>query len=298
MTALCGLAWLLVVAYGFDNLHLAWTLLAFLAGGGGIALTVRGYPVPGGAVLLGAVIAWGLATRDLVPQAATDILGDLALFGSNLAFAAPLQLAFLGALRIDARRSAQAQVRAMADERRWWGGENGGQNGGERGDREPRLAVLEAIPSTRFFAVPAGICTHLVVAGRRAALVGATVWPKGDYTTDGTDMLRNGRFFGPGTDDVAAAMADARTWARRFADTPVTCRTFLVVHPASDRLTDEVRLGLPASDRPEHAEVLPADAFAEIAGEFLMHEPYRIDVQVMQLLMDKLSPRDPAGASA
>ncbi|HYU83408.1 MAG TPA: hypothetical protein VEK80_01270, partial [Kribbellaceae bacterium] len=207
---------------------------------------------------------------------ATDILGDLRLFGWNLAFAAPLLLAYLGALRVDARRSAQAQVRSLADEQRWWGGER---------DHDPRFGVLEAIPSTRFFAIPGKICTHLVVAGRQVALVGTTVWPRGAYTNDQADMLRNGRFFGPGTDDVAALMVDARTWVKRLAEAPVTCRAYLVVNPASDRSTDEIRLALPTT---ELTELVHADRFGEVVGEFLMHDPYRIDVQVIQLLMDKL----------
>jgi hypothetical protein len=277
LTTTAALGWLLVVAYGFDHLPLLWTLVAFVAGGAGLALTVRAFPIPGAIVLLLGVIGWGLATRDLVPQAATDILGDLRLFGWNLAFAAPALLAHLGALRVDARRSAHAEVRSIADERRWWGGEHR--------DHEPRLGVLEAIPSVRFFAVPGQICTHLVVAGRQIALVGATVWPPGDYTNDQADVLRNGRFFGPGTDDVGSLMNDTRTWVKRFTDTPVTCRAFLVVHPASERATDEVRLVMPST---EYADVLHADTFAEVVGEFLMREPYRIDVPVIQLLMDKL----------
>jgi hypothetical protein len=298
-TAAAGLAWLLVVAYGFDHLPLLWTLAAFLAGGGGLALTIRGYPVPGAIALVAAVVGWGLATRDLVPQSAIDILGDLRLFGWNLAFAAPLLPAYLGALRIDARRSAQAEVRSMVEKRRWWGDEAGGHRGhgeqsghGERGghgEPEPRLGVLEAIPSVRFFAVPGKICTHLVVAGRQVAVVGSTVWPRGDYTNDQADVLRNGRFFGPGSDDVTALMTDSRTWVRRFTETPVTCRAFLVVHPASERSTDEVRLALP---RTEHAELVHADAFAEVVGELLMREPYRIDVQVIQMLVEQLGERD------
>jgi len=304
-TAAAGLAWLLVVAYGFDHLPLLWTLAAFLAGGGGLALTIRGFPVPGAIVLVAAVVGWGLATRDLVPQAATDILGDLRLFGWNLAFAAPLLPAYLGALRIDARRSAQAEVRSIVEKRRWWGDEAGergrpsepgrpGERVGtgehrEHREQEPRLGVLEAIPSVRFFAVPGKICTHVVVAGRQIAVVGSTVWPRGDYTSDQADVLRNGRFFGPGADDVTALMTDSRTWVKRFTETSVTCRAFLVVHPASERSTDEVRLALP---RTEHAELVHADAFAEVVGEFLMREPYRIDVQVIQMLVEHRGERD------
>jgi hypothetical protein len=287
LTAAAALAWLLVVAYGFDHLPLLWTLAAFVTGGGGLALTVRGFPVPGAIALLVGVVGWGLATRDLVPQAATDILGDLRLFAWNLMFAAPLLLAYLAALRVDARRSAHAEVRSVVEERRWWGG--------EQGDHEPRLGVLEAIPSVRFFAVPGNVCTHLVVAGRQVALVGSTVWPRGEYTNDQTDVLRGGRFFGPGTDDVAALMTDTRTWVKRFSDTPVTCRAFLVVHPASDRLTDGIRLALPPT---EYAELVHSDSFAEVVGEFLMREPYRIDVQVIQLLMEKLGERAQAGTAA
>jgi hypothetical protein len=279
LTAAPALAWLLAVAYGFDHLPLVWTLIAFLAGGGGLALAVRGFPIPGALAVLGGVLGWGLATRDLVPQAATDILGDLRLFGWNLAFATPLLLSYLGALRVDARRSAQAQVQAIADDRRY------------RSATHDGLAVLEVIPSARFFAVPGKICTHLVAAGRQVTLVGTTVWPRGEYTNDQTDVLRSGRFFGPGTDDVAALMTDIRTWVKRFAETQATCRAFLVVHPASERATDEIRLALPTT---EHAELVHADRIGEVIGEFLMREPYRIDVPVIQLVTGKLDDHDPA----
>jgi hypothetical protein len=277
-TVAAALPWLVVVAYGVDHLPLIWTLLAFAAGAGGMVLALRGFPVPGVAAVLGGVVCWGLATRNLVPQSALDLLGDVRLFGWNLAFAAPLQLVYLGCVRVDARRAAQAEVRSIADERRWWGSAGG--------DNEPQLAALEAIPSARFFAVPGQVCTHLVVAGRRAALVGATVWPAGDYRNDQSDVLRNGRFFGPGTDDAAALMADARTWVTRFAGSTVACRAYLVVHPASERPADEVRLALPTT---EHAELVESARFVDVVGEFLLREPYRIDVEVFQLLMDRLT---------
>jgi hypothetical protein len=274
LAALAGVVWLAVLAYGLDHLPIVWTLVAFGAGAAALALALRGYPIPGAVPLIGAVLAWGLSTRDIVPQSATDIVGDLLLFGWNLAFAAPLLLVFFGSLRVDSRRSARDQVRQVADDQLWRG---------ERGENEPQLGDLAAIPSARFFALSGEICTHLVVAGRRVALIGATVWPKGDYTNEQTEVLRNGRFFGPGTDDVAALMADARTWTKRFAGSLVSCRAYLVVHPSSDR--DDVRLALPTTDI---AEILHGREFAEVVGEFLMREPYRIDVPVIQLLTSAL----------
>jgi hypothetical protein len=40
-----------------------------------------------------------------------------------------------------------------------------------------------------------------------------------------------------------------------------------------------------------------ADSFGEVVGEFLMREPYRIDVQVIQLLMAKLGEHAQAGTA-
>jgi hypothetical protein len=263
-------AWVIVVGYGAVKVDAAWSVLAALLGLGGLALVVRGLPLPAAPALLASVACWAFVARAWVPESAGD-LGELAgLIGGSLAFAGPLVLAYLAAIWADGRRTAVATVTATLGGRRWFGV--------NVGDPEPQLPALEQVPSARFFALPSGTCSHLVVAGRRAALVGTTVWPRGEFGVSGNEVVRNGRPFAPGTDEVDGVVDDLRNWAQRLAPVGATCRAFLIVHPASGRLTDAVHVTMPPV---EGVQVVAADDFVETVGAFLAADANTIDVDVM-----------------
>jgi hypothetical protein len=262
-----------VVAYAAVRLDAPWSVLAGIAGLGGLALALRGFPLPAVLALLVAVACWGFVARDLVPDSWGQVGGLARLIGGNLALAVPLAAGFLAAGWVDGRRTAQAAVREALGGRRWFGV--------NRGDPEPQLPGLERIPSAHFFALTAGQSSHLVAAGRRVVLVATTVWPRGEYGVERNEVVRNARPYRPGTDEIDGVVDDLRTWAALLRPAGATCRAYLAVHPASERLTDRVRLALPPI---EGVHVVAADDFLEAAGGFLAAEPHTIQVDVMQRL--------------
>jgi hypothetical protein len=267
--------WVLVVGYGAVRLDAAWSGLAAAGGLGGLALVLRGFPLPAVPAFLVAVACWAFVARGWVPPSLGDAGGVAVLIAGNLAFAVPLVLGCLAAIWVDGRRTVIGTVTAGLGGRRWFGV--------NRGDPEPQLPALEQVPSARFFALPSGSCSHLVVAGRRAALVGTTVWPRGEFTAGRGTVLRNGRPFVPGTDEVEGAVEDLRRWAPRLAPMGATCRAFLTVHPASGRLTDAVHVSMPPVDG---VQVVTAEEFVEVVGAFLAADANTVSVDVMTELAD------------
>lgn len=263
----CGVAAALfagVVGYGAIRHDPVWALLAGVLGLAALVLLVRGLPLVSLPLVLLAVAGWAFVGRGL---------GIVVLVAVNLAFAAPLLFACGAAVWADLRSSARVAVVAGLAGRRWFGV--------NRGDPEPQLPALEQVPAALFFALPSGQSSHLVVAGRRAALVATTVWPRGEYGVEGNRIVRNGRPYAPGTDEVDGAVDDVRRWQHELAPAGATCRAFLVVHPASGRLTDSVRVGLPAV---EGVQVLAAESFVETVGAFLAADAQTMDVDVLTAL--------------
>jgi hypothetical protein len=268
-----ALATVVVAGYGAARIDAPWSVLAGLAGLGGLALALRGFPLVAVPALLVAVVCWGFVSRSLVPDSFGDLGAVAELIAANLAFAVPLGAGLVAAIWADGRRCAQAGVAARYGDQRWFGV--------NRGEPEPQLPGLEQIPSARFFALPSGASSHLVAAGRRVALVGTTVWPRGEYGVEANEIVRNGRTYTPGTDEVDGAVDDLRAWAAKLAPAGAICRGYLVVHPASERLTDTVRIDIPLL---EGVQVVAAGEFLELAGGFLTAEPYTVDVDVMAAL--------------
>ncbi|GIJ69265.1 hypothetical protein [Virgisporangium ochraceum] len=274
--------WVLVVGYGAVRLDPAWSALAGLLGLGALALVLRGLPLPAAPVVLAAVACWAFVARDWVPESAGDLAGAARLVAGCLAFAVPLVLAGFAAIWADGRRTARAAVEKGLGGRRWFGV--------NRGDPEPQLPALEQVPAALFFALPSGQSSHLVVAGRRAALVATTVWPRGEYGVEKNQVVRNGRPYSPGTDEVDGTVDDVRRWQLRLGPVGATCRAFLVVHPASGRLTDTVRVDLPPV---EGVQVLAADRFVEEVGAFLAADANEIAVDVLLSLTDLYTQPEP-----
>jgi hypothetical protein len=278
-TVLAGLAWLAAVGYGAWKLNLVWSLAALAAGLGGLVLAVRGRSMLGLLPVLAGAAAWGMATGGKVPDTFSDVAGDLRVVAWNVLYAVPLLAAYGCATWVDSKRYARDRVRGALGERRWCGA-------ADVPDAEPTITALETIPSARFFALPDGSCAHLVVAGRRFALVRATVWPRGEYTaTDLGEVHRNGRIFAHGSDDFNGVMADVRTWSERLEGVAPAGIGFLVVHPASERPGEVVTIDIPET---RGVRVLPADQFVAVAGEFLAAEPYRVDVALNERLGEHL----------
>ncbi|GIJ45690.1 hypothetical protein Val02_25760 [Virgisporangium aliadipatigenens] len=280
LLGVAGLAVLAITGYGVARWDLAWSLLAALAGIAALVTAARGWPLVAFAGLLVGVVCWSFVARSMVPEA-WDLAGIVRLVLGNLAYAVPTICGIVAGTWTDARRSARDSVRVVA-ERRWFGL--------NRRESEPQLPALEKIPAARFFALPDGRCGHLVVAGRRVALVGATVWPRGEYDIGGNEVRRDGRPFAPGTDDVDAVVDDLRTWAERLTPVGATLRAFLTVHPASERPGDAVHLDIPEV---EGVRVVATERFVEEAGEFLAAEPNLLSVPVLEALLPLLAPPEP-----
>jgi hypothetical protein len=278
-TVLAGVGWLAAVGYGAWKLNLIWSLAALVAGLGGLVLALRGRRGLGLLPVLAGAAAWGMTTGAKVPDTFSDLSGDLRVVGWNVLYAVPLLAAYGCATWVDSKRFARDRVRRALGERRWCGA-------ADVPDSEPTITALETIPSARFFALPDGSCAHLVVAGRRFALVRATVWPRGDYTaTDLGEVHRNGRIFAHGSDDFNGVMADVRKWNERLDGAAPAGVGYLVVHPASDRPGEAVTIDIPET---RGVRVLPADQFVAVAGEFLAAEPYRVDVALNERLGEHL----------
>jgi hypothetical protein len=284
LTVLPALGWFAVVAYGFVRLDLWWSLGALAAGAAALALGFRGRAVIGLPVVLVGAAAWGMATGGQAPSSFSDVGGGLRLIGWNVLYAVPLLVAYGAATGLEARLTVRARVRAALGDRRWWGA-------ADAPDAEPRIAMMEAVPSARFFQLPGGTCPHLVTAGRQVALIRSTVWPRGAYTlTETGEVHRNGRRFAHGCEDLAGVVADVRTWAERLEAVASTAVGFLVVHPASDRPGDKVELDLAQTGG---VRVINADGFEAVVGDFLAAEPYRLDVALAERLGEHLPVFEP-----
>ncbi|MFG2036733.1 hypothetical protein [Dactylosporangium sp. NPDC048998] len=265
---------LAVAGWGIKELSILWGAAAIAALAGVVVLTLRGFPLF--AILTGVAgaVAWGVATRGRLPESWFDILGVLAFIGINLAFVVPLAGAFLSALLLDARRLSRLSIDEAVSGRRWWG---------KPDDHLPRLKQLEAIPSARFFALGEGGCTHLVAAGRRVALFLPTVWPHGEFTMDAAgQVLRGGRLFVPGSEDVDGLAAEIHTWREQLAKVGGAVRGYLVVAPARGDVSEDLVISVAPG---EHLHLVHAHEMAEAAGRWLSAEPYHVDLHVMERLL-------------
>jgi hypothetical protein len=287
-SVVAAVGWLAVVAYGVLRLDLLWSLAALVAGAAGLALGARGRSVIGLLpVLLGAG-AWGMATGSKVPSSFSDITGDLWLLGWNVVYAVPMLVTYGLTTWVDASRYARDRVYAALGKRRWFGT-------ADVPDAEPGIAVMETVPSARFFQLSGGSTPHLVTAGRRVALIRSTVWPSGEYTlTEVGEVHRNGRIYANGSDDLKGMVADLRTWAERLKAVAPHGLGFLVVHAASARPDDRVNLNIPEI---RGIQVVPADQFVAVVGEYLAGEPYRLDVALAERLGEYLPIFEPEATS-
>lgn len=281
-----GAVCLAVGGYGLVRLDAAWGLLAVVATIALIVITLRGFPLLALLTVLVAVVSWGLLMRAWLPASWTAPLEVLRFVGGMLAFVVPVLACYLAVAALDGRRLARAAVDASVSGQRWWG---------ESPEHLAQLLALEAIPAARFFALGEGACSHLVVAGRRVALILPTVWPRGDYEmSPGGQVLRGGRPFTPGVDDIGGLADAVRTWRERLTGTEAACRGFVVVSPPRDGVGGGVRVDVPPGER---LHVLTADAFVETAGAWLAGEPYRVDLAVMRRLLTAASAAPAARAA-
>jgi hypothetical protein len=276
--------WLVVSLYGAFTVDLLWGAAACVAGIAVLVLTLRAFPVLALLPALLGVVSWGLVTRAWLPDSFGDVLGVLRFVAANLLFAVPLLASYMSAVDFDARREARRRLGALPD-RRWWG---------EPDADVASLRALEAIPATRFFALDGdGPATALVLAGRHAAILYSTVWPDGDYQMSGRgEVMRGGRPYPPGTEDVDVLADRLRGWVDRLAGTGATCKGFLVVHAPRDGHSEDVYLNIAPGER---LHIVNAAQVVDVVGGYLSAEPYRIDVYVLERLLTKLGYMD-AGA--
>jgi hypothetical protein len=279
-----ALGWLAVMTYGMVRFDLLWGLAALAAGVGALALGLRGRAVIGLLPVLVGAVAWGLATGGQVPASHSGLAGLARLVGWNVLYAVPLLITYQLAAGLESAVSARDRVRAALSGRRWWGAV-------DVPDAEPNITALEAVPAARFFQLDGGPCPHLVTAGRRAALIRSTVWPRGAYTaTAAGEAQRNGRAFLPGREDLNGMVVVVRTWAERLQPAARDVAGFLVVHPASGRTGDRVELDIPETGG---VRLVNAEEFAVVVGEFLAAEPYRLDVPLAERLDRHLAVFEP-----
>ncbi|WP_433084167.1 hypothetical protein ACQP1P_06780 [Dactylosporangium sp. CA-052675] len=265
---------LAVAGWAIKELSILWGAAAILALAGVVVLTLRGFPLFAILTIAAGAVAWGVATRGRLPDSWLDLLGVLGFLGINLAYVVPLAGAFLSALLLDARRVSRSSIDEAVSGRRWWG---------KPDDTLPRLKELEAIPSSRFFALGEGGCTHLVSAGRRVALFLPTVWPHGEFTMDAAgQVLRGGRLFVPGSEDVDGLAAEVHTWREQLAKVGGSVRGYLVVAPSRGDVSEDLVISVAPG---EHLHLVHAHEMADAAGRWLAAEPYRVDLHVMERLL-------------
>ncbi|GAA2603503.1 hypothetical protein GCM10010399_38080 [Dactylosporangium fulvum] len=265
---------LVVAGWGVKEFSILWGGAAVLSLAGVLTLTLRGFPIFAILTAVAGAVAWGAATRTWLPEGWFDLVGLLKFIGVNLAFDVPLVGGFLSALMLDARRLSRASIDEAVSGRRWWG---------EPDDHLPRLKELEALPSARFFALGEGGCTHLVVAGRRVALFLPTVWPHGEFTMDAAgQVLRGGRLFVPGSEDVDGLAAEVHTWREQLGKVGAAVRGYLVVAPPRGDATTDLAISVAPG---EHLQLVHAHEMAEAAGRWLAADPYRVDIAVMERLL-------------
>ncbi|GAA3457542.1 hypothetical protein [Dactylosporangium matsuzakiense] len=263
-----------VAGWGITELSILWGVAALVALAGVVVLTLRGFPLFAMLTIVAGAVAWGAATRGRLPDSWFDILGVLGFIGVNLAFVVPLAGSFLSALLLDARRVSRLSIDEAVSGRRWWG---------KPDDHLPRLKELEAIPSARFFALGEGGCTHLVAAGRRVALFLPTVWPHGEFTMDAAgQVLRGGRLFVPGSEDVDGLAAEVHTWREQLAKVGGSVRGYLVVAPSRGDVSEDLVISVAPG---EHLHLVHAHEMVDAAGRWLSEEPYRVDLHVMERLL-------------
>lgn len=278
LVVLAGVGWLTVCVAGLADLRLPWVVAALVAGAATLVAAVRGLPLAGVLALPLGTLAWGLATADRVPAEPTDVPGVLRLVGWNLAYALPLLVGLVTGLAADGRRAAASRIRAATAGRRWWGADRGRE-------RAPLLAELETVRSAQFYVVPDEPLPHLVVAGRRVALVHEAAWPDGAYQLVHGAVTRDGEPYPQGDQDIAELAADVAVWADRLRGAATACRGYLVI-PGSGRHHG----GQPLTGRiaAEGVEVLTAGRFAEVARGYLAPEAYRVDIAVMRRIDEAL----------
>ncbi|MER7282541.1 hypothetical protein ABT369_49725 [Dactylosporangium sp. NPDC000244] len=265
---------LAVAGWGIKELSILWGAAAILALAGVVVLTLRGFPLFAILTIAAGAVAWGVATRGRLPDSWFDLPGVLGFIGINLAYVVPLAGSFLSALLLDARRVSRSSIDEAVSGRRWWG---------KPDDTLPRLKELEVIPSSRFFALGEGGCTHLVSAGRRVALFLPTVWPHGDFTMDAAgQVLRGGRLFVPGSEDVDGLAAEVHTWREQLAKVGGSVRGYLVVAPSRGDVSEDLVISVAPG---EHLHLVHAHEMADAAGRWLAAEPYRVDLHVMERLL-------------
>ncbi len=265
---------LAVAGWGVTELSPLWSAAAILSLAGVLVLTLRGFPLFAILTTVAGAVVWGAATRGMLPDGWMDILGLLKFIGVNLGFDVPLIGAFLAALMLDARRLSRAAIDEAVSGRRWWG---------KPDDHLPRLKELEALPSARFFALGEGGCTHLVVAGRRVALFLPTVWPHGEFSMDASgQVLRGGRLFVPGSEDVDGLAAEVHTWREQLAQVGGAVRGYLVVAPSRGDVSEDLVISVAPG---EHLHLVHAHEMVEAAGRWLAAEPYRVELSVMERLL-------------
>ncbi|MEU0552969.1 hypothetical protein [Dactylosporangium sp. NPDC006015] len=265
---------LAVAGWGVMELSIIWSAAAILALIGVLVLTLRGFPMFAILAAVTGAVAWGAATRTWLPGGWTDFLGIIKFIGVNLGFDVPLIGAFLAALMLDARRLSRAAIDEAVSGRRWWG---------KPDDHLPRLKELEVLPSARFFALGEGGCTHLVVAGRRVALFLPTVWPHGEFSMDASgQVLRGGRLFVPGSEDVDGLAAEVHTWREQLGKVGGAVRGYLVVAPSRGDVSEDLVISVAPG---EHLHLVHAHEMVEAAGRWLAAEPYRVELSVMERLL-------------
>ncbi|MET7392525.1 hypothetical protein ABZS66_03405 [Dactylosporangium sp. NPDC005572] len=274
LLALATLVSLAVAGWGVKELSILWGGLAVVALAGVVVLTLRGFPLFAILTVAAGAVVWGLTTSAWLPDGWFDVVGVLQFIGINLAFVVPLGGAFVSALMLDARRLARAAIDEAVSGRRWWG---------EPDDHLPRLKELEALPSARFFALGEGGCTHLVVAGRRVALFLPTVWPNGEFSMDASgQVLRGGRLFVPGSEDIDGLAAELHTWRRQLGKVGAMVRGYLVIAPSRGEASEKLLISVAPG---EHLQLVHAGELVESVGHWLSAEPYRVDIPVMERLL-------------
>lgn len=135
------------------------------------------------------------------------------------------------------------------------------------------LTDVQALPAARFVRLEESTCHYAVLCGGAVALVRWASWPDGQYIAADDTVRRDGQLWEHGGKELDRArrglsILDGLETTRR--------RVFLAVDTPGDLRQRDLR---------DELTILHTRELAETMGQFLSHEPYEIDLELLRALL-------------
>ena len=140
------------------------------------------------------------------------------------------------------------------------------------------LTDVQALPAARFVRLEESTCHYAVLCGGAVALVRWASWPDGQYIATDDTVRRDGQVWEQGGKELDRArrglsILDGLETTRR--------RVFLAVDTPGDLRQRDLR---------DELTILHTRELAETMGQFLSHEPYEVDLELLRALLPVTTP--------